>query len=112
METKLKFIEKIKKVKIKPGAIPCIIFAFALMTTTQGYCDATVSTGIDSMAIDFKNLIFNYWVRMILLSASALMGVVQCFKANSPMPLLSWGLLAFLLGYLPKIVEHLSKVGI
>ncbi len=103
--------KKLKAVIFSPSFLTYAVFVFVLVTATQGYCDSGTTAGIDSIATDCKNFIFKPWVRMIMLSASGFMGVFKAFTTGSPLPLLSWGLLGFILGYLPKIIDHLSTVG-
>ena len=111
METKSKFIEKIKKVKIKHGAMPCIIFAFALMTTTQGYCDLNGSLDqLNSVSTDFKSIIHSYWLKTIVLGAAGAMGGYKAFAANSVQPLILWVFIGFILAMMPRIIEVLASI--
>ena len=109
--SKSRQFKKLKAALFSQSFLIYVAFVFVLMTTTQGYCDPAKISGLDSIATDCKQFIFNPWVRMIMLSASGFMGVFKAFTTGSPLPLLSWGLLAFVLGYLPKIIDHLSQVG-
>lgn len=106
-------IEKIKR--LKSFKIPFLtILSMALILTVQGHCIDSDDVGrvkdLDGMTNQIRDFLFGPVVRKIGLTLGMGAGLIQAFVSGSIRPLLIYGGLGLVVGFLPALIEKITTI--
>lgn len=89
------------------------VLALGLLTFSQGYSaedDLGKVKDLDNMANQIKDFLFGPIIRKIGLTLGMGAGLVQAFVSGSIRPLLIYGGLGLVVGFLPALIEKISSI--
>ena len=107
MQTKKKMAKILRDSRIHFIAV----LATGLLTYSQGYCaEPENMKDLDGMANQIKDFLFGPVIRKIGLTLGMGAGLVQAFVSGSIRPLLIYGGLGLVVGFLPALIEKISSI--
>ena len=82
--------------------LPVIFFITVLALPSLGFCD---SAEMEAASASFVKTALATWLKRILVTIFAVLGIVRAAAAQSGMPILLWGGIASILAFIEKLIN-------
>lgn len=89
--------------------LPVIFFITVLALPSLGFCDAAEMEAVSKSVV---TTITASWLKRILVAFFAVLGLVRAAVAQSGMPILLWGGIASIFGFIDKLINFFSTLSL